>query len=100
MKSDPQKAVDQPRQVGTPLDEEVLLGVTSPSKTFNTFTSERSVFVAQRHSHDFDDALFFFFSLQLFWEKKLSGLNAYDIAEELVKTMELPKGLQGNRVYV
>lgn len=32
---------------------------------------------------------------QLFWERKLSGLNAYDIAEELVKTMELPKGLQG-----
>uniref|UniRef100_A0A4W4FU48 Methyl-CpG binding domain protein 3 n=1 Tax=Electrophorus electricus TaxID=8005 RepID=A0A4W4FU48_ELEEL len=32
---------------------------------------------------------------QLFWEKKLSGLNAYDIAEELVKTMDLPKGLQG-----
>ncbi|XP_048038951.1 methyl-CpG-binding domain protein 3b isoform X4 [Megalobrama amblycephala] len=31
---------------------------------------------------------------QLFWEKKLSGLNAFDIAEELVKTMELPKGLQ------
>lgn len=35
------------------------------------------------------------FFLQLFWEKKLSGLNAYDIAEELVKTMDLPKGLQG-----
>lgn len=35
------------------------------------------------------------FCIQLFWEKKLSGLNAYDIAEELVKTMELPKGLQG-----
>lgn len=33
---------------------------------------------------------------QLFWEKKLSGLNAFDIAEELVKTMDLPKGLQGN----
>ncbi|KAJ3599430.1 hypothetical protein NHX12_033393 [Muraenolepis orangiensis] len=32
---------------------------------------------------------------QLFWEKKLSGLSAYDVAEELVKTMELPKGLQG-----
>ncbi|EAW69477.1 MBD3 isoform 2 [Pan troglodytes] len=32
---------------------------------------------------------------QLFWEKKLSGLNAFDIAEELVKTMDLPKGLQG-----
>ncbi|KAF3834953.1 hypothetical protein F7725_027511, partial [Dissostichus mawsoni] len=32
---------------------------------------------------------------QLFWEKKLGGLNAFDIAEELVKTMELPKGLQG-----
>ncbi|XP_051990054.1 methyl-CpG-binding domain protein 3-like isoform X1 [Xyrauchen texanus] len=32
---------------------------------------------------------------QLFWEKKLSGLNVYDIAEELVKTMDLPKGLQG-----
>ncbi|XP_018419233.1 PREDICTED: methyl-CpG-binding domain protein 3 isoform X4 [Nanorana parkeri] len=32
---------------------------------------------------------------QLFWEKKLAGLNAFDIAEELVKTMELPKGLQG-----
>lgn len=34
--------------------------------------------------------------LQLFWEKKLSGLSAYDIAEELMKTMELPKGLQGD----
>uniref|UniRef100_A0A672JWR9 Methyl-CpG-binding domain protein 3-like n=1 Tax=Sinocyclocheilus grahami TaxID=75366 RepID=A0A672JWR9_SINGR len=32
---------------------------------------------------------------QLFWEKKLSGLDTYDIAEELVKTMDLPKGLQG-----
>ncbi|KAM6948333.1 methyl-CpG-binding domain protein 3-like [Aplochiton taeniatus] len=32
---------------------------------------------------------------QLFWERKLSGLSAFDIAEELVKTMELPKGLQG-----
>ncbi|XP_066508518.1 methyl-CpG-binding domain protein 3-like isoform X2 [Hoplias malabaricus] len=32
---------------------------------------------------------------QLFWEKKLTGLNAYDIAEELMKTMDLPKGLQG-----
>ncbi|XP_047018545.1 methyl-CpG-binding domain protein 3a isoform X3 [Ictalurus punctatus] len=31
---------------------------------------------------------------QLFWEKKLSGLNVYDIAEELMKTMDLPKGLQ------
>ncbi|KAK1879381.1 Methyl-CpG-binding domain protein 3 [Dissostichus eleginoides] len=31
---------------------------------------------------------------QLFWERKLSGLNAFDIAEELVKTMDLPKGLQ------
>ncbi|KTF96040.1 hypothetical protein cypCar_00027418 [Cyprinus carpio] len=34
-------------------------------------------------------------SNKLFWEKKLSGLNTYDIAEELVKTMDLPKGLQG-----
>ncbi|XP_068604668.1 methyl-CpG-binding domain protein 3a [Brachionichthys hirsutus] len=32
---------------------------------------------------------------QLFWDRKLSGLNAFDIAEELVKTMDLPKGLQG-----
>lgn len=36
-----------------------------------------------------------FLCCQLFWEKKLSGLNAFDIAEELVKTMDLPKGLQG-----
>ena len=36
-----------------------------------------------------------FLSPQLFWEKKLSGLNAFDIAEELVKSMDLPKGLQG-----
>lgn len=51
------------------------------------------MFVDQRRSPNFSETLFF---LQLFWEKKLSGLNAYDIAEELVKTMELPKGLQGN----
>ncbi|XP_076847467.1 methyl-CpG-binding domain protein 3a isoform X2 [Brachyhypopomus gauderio] len=31
---------------------------------------------------------------QLFWERKLGGLNVYDIAEELMKTMDLPKGLQ------
>ncbi|KAI1882863.1 hypothetical protein AGOR_G00239290 [Albula goreensis] len=31
---------------------------------------------------------------QLFWEKKLSGLSAFDIAEELVKTMDLPQGLK------
>lgn len=34
-------------------------------------------------------------TLKLFWEKKLSGLSAFDIAEELVRTMDLPKGLQG-----
>ncbi|XP_062843563.1 methyl-CpG-binding domain protein 3a isoform X2 [Trichomycterus rosablanca] len=32
---------------------------------------------------------------QLFWEKKLSGLCAYDIADELLKSMDFPKGLQG-----
>lgn len=32
---------------------------------------------------------------QLFWERKLSGLSAFNIAEELIKTMDLPKGLQG-----
>ncbi|XP_064869729.1 LOW QUALITY PROTEIN: methyl-CpG-binding domain protein 3a [Oncorhynchus nerka] len=32
---------------------------------------------------------------QLFWERKLSGLSAFEIAEELVKTMDLPRGLQG-----
>lgn len=39
--------------------------------------------------------MLFFSTFQLFWERKLSGLNAFDIAEELVKTMELPRGLQG-----
>lgn len=34
------------------------------------------------------------FNSKLFWEKKLSGLHPSDIAEELVKTMDLPKGLQ------
>lgn len=38
-------------------------------------------------------------SVQLFWEKKLSGLNVYDIAEELMKTMDLPKGLQGEELH-
>lgn len=33
--------------------------------------------------------------LKLFWEKKLSGLCAYDIADELLKSMDFPKGLQG-----
>lgn len=37
---------------------------------------------------------------QLFWEKKLSGLSAFDIAEELVRTMDLPKGLQGEQGWV
>ncbi|XP_038648878.1 LOW QUALITY PROTEIN: methyl-CpG-binding domain protein 2-like [Scyliorhinus canicula] len=32
---------------------------------------------------------------QLFWEKRLQGLSACDIAEQIIKSMELPKGLQG-----
>uniref|UniRef100_A0A4W5PN31 Methyl-CpG binding domain protein 2 n=1 Tax=Hucho hucho TaxID=62062 RepID=A0A4W5PN31_9TELE len=30
---------------------------------------------------------------QLFWEKRLKGLRASDITEEVLRTMELPKGL-------
>lgn len=35
------------------------------------------------------------FALQLFWEKRLQGLSASDVTEQIIKTMELPKGLQG-----
>ncbi|XP_033838014.1 methyl-CpG-binding domain protein 3a isoform X1 [Periophthalmus magnuspinnatus] len=35
---------------------------------------------------------------QLFWERKLSGLSAFNIAEELIKTIDLPKGLQGKKI--
>ena len=36
------------------------------------------------------------FSLfQLFWEKRLQGLSASDVSEQIIKSMELPKGLQG-----
>lgn len=31
---------------------------------------------------------------QLFWEKRLQGLSASDVSEEILKSMELPKGLQ------
>ncbi|OWK01763.1 hypothetical protein Celaphus_00017803, partial [Cervus elaphus hippelaphus] len=31
----------------------------------------------------------------LFWEKRLQGLSASDVTEQIIKTMELPKGLQG-----
>ncbi|XP_053555636.1 methyl-CpG-binding domain protein 2 [Bombina bombina] len=32
---------------------------------------------------------------QLFWEKRLQGLCASDITEQVIQSMELPKGLQG-----
>uniref|UniRef100_A0A3B3IBK1 Methyl-CpG binding domain protein 2 n=1 Tax=Oryzias latipes TaxID=8090 RepID=A0A3B3IBK1_ORYLA len=32
---------------------------------------------------------------QLFWEKRLKGLRSSDVAEQVLRTMELPKGLQG-----
>uniref|UniRef100_A0A8V5GUD3 Uncharacterized protein n=1 Tax=Melopsittacus undulatus TaxID=13146 RepID=A0A8V5GUD3_MELUD len=32
---------------------------------------------------------------QLFWEKRLQGLSASDVSEEILRAMELPKGLQG-----
>ncbi|KAM8982904.1 methyl-CpG-binding domain protein 2-like [Ara ararauna] len=32
---------------------------------------------------------------QLFWEKRLQGLSASDVSEQILKSMELPKGLQG-----
>ncbi|KAM4634559.1 methyl-CpG-binding domain protein 2 isoform 1-T1 [Polymixia lowei] len=31
---------------------------------------------------------------QLFWEKRLTGLRSSDVTEEVLRTMELPKGLQ------
>ncbi|XP_033929627.1 methyl-CpG-binding domain protein 2 isoform X2 [Melopsittacus undulatus] len=31
---------------------------------------------------------------QLFWEKRLQGLSASDVSEQIIKSMELPKGLQ------
>lgn len=35
---------------------------------------------------------------QLFWEKRLQGLSASDVSEQIIKSMELPKGLQGSAV--
>ncbi|KAF3702369.1 Methyl-CpG-binding domain protein 2 Demethylase [Channa argus] len=32
---------------------------------------------------------------QLFWEKRLKGLRSSDVTEEVLRTMDLPKGLQG-----
>uniref|UniRef100_A0A3B3BDZ3 Methyl-CpG binding domain protein 2 n=2 Tax=Oryzias melastigma TaxID=30732 RepID=A0A3B3BDZ3_ORYME len=32
---------------------------------------------------------------QLFWEKRLKGLRSSDVTEQVLRTMELPKGLQG-----
>uniref|UniRef100_A0A1A8JD22 Methyl-CpG binding domain protein 2 n=1 Tax=Nothobranchius kuhntae TaxID=321403 RepID=A0A1A8JD22_NOTKU len=32
---------------------------------------------------------------KLFWEKRLKGLRSSDVAEQVLRTMELPKGLQG-----
>ncbi|KAJ8415630.1 hypothetical protein AAFF_G00426100 [Aldrovandia affinis] len=32
---------------------------------------------------------------QLFWEKRLKGLRSFDVMDEALRTMELPKGLQG-----
>uniref|UniRef100_A0AAY4ABZ3 MBD domain-containing protein n=1 Tax=Denticeps clupeoides TaxID=299321 RepID=A0AAY4ABZ3_9TELE len=34
------------------------------------------------------------FCFSLFWEKRLKGLRSSDVTEEVLKTMELPKGLQ------
>lgn len=36
---------------------------------------------------------------QLFWEKRLQGLSASDVTEQIIKTMELPKGLQGTTEF-
>ncbi len=59
-------------------------------KRFGCTATHKALYKCFIHSF-----LFGLFISQLFWEKKLSGLNTYDIAEELVKTMDLPKGLQG-----
>lgn len=117
VKSDPQKAVDQPRQVWVLLitmdEADSRMASYWSSDTVNVFRLCRTSFWMHlwhvcffwKQQHVMTSELFLFylpaadiylcFCIQLFWEKKLSGLNAYDIAEELVKTMELPKGLQG-----
>ncbi|KAK4807911.1 hypothetical protein QYF61_011776 [Mycteria americana] len=118
VKSDPQKAVDQPRQMKASkpclavpvqkqwkyqsLEEKKVFfkaanqdrvvgpigneGSSLPSDVADPFYGKSNIELS---------AVVVFPLLLLFWEKKLSGLNAFDIAEELVKTMDLPKGLQG-----
>lgn len=35
-----------------------------------------------------------FVHLKLFWERRLKGLRSSDVTEEVLRTMDLPKGLQ------
>lgn len=35
---------------------------------------------------------------QLFWERRLKGLRSSDVTEEVLRTMELPKGLQSKQI--
>ncbi|GAB5579510.1 methyl-CpG-binding domain protein 2 [Prionailurus iriomotensis] len=65
VKSDPQRMNEQPRQC-------------EPGK--------QKIFGATLDQH---------LAIDLFWEKRLQGLSASDVTEQIIKTMELPKGLQG-----
>jgi len=38
-------------------------------------------------------------TLQLFREKRLSGLKAVDIADTIIETMDLPKAIQGKTIH-
>lgn len=66
----------------------------NPFKAFTTCILSLDSVTLLRQKQPQDNNSIFRFNLQLFWERKLSGLNAFDIAEELVKSMDLPQGLQ------
>ncbi|CAJ0966144.1 unnamed protein product [Ranitomeya imitator] len=65
VRSDPQRVIEQPRQV------------------------------SRGHGHSKVIKKDLCVYMYLFWEKRLEGLSASDVTEQVISSMELPKGLQG-----
>lgn len=62
----------------------------------STLMASRSSLVASRSRLVAKRSIFFLsVCSQLFWERRLRGLHSLDVSEEVLRSMELPKGLQG-----
>ncbi|EMP40015.1 Methyl-CpG-binding domain protein 2, partial [Chelonia mydas] len=96
VRSDPQRVTEQPRQnLSKEFGSYILCSVSSSSVFRGDSCGDYMSNCAVLYRNRSVGYSYMYKKTTLFWEKRLQGLSASDVSEQIIKSMELPKGLQG-----